>query len=108
MASGKNETGEYAIFSNALKQVLSVSHSEMKTKLAAEKQARQKQRVSSRASRDKGWNAVPPTLPVTSAKVNRFPATCDKARSKTLRIRQFLAIFALVIVTERLLIHIAI
>jgi len=51
--SAKNETGEYANFENALKRVLTVPHSEMKAKLDAEKQAR-KQRVSVRASRDKG------------------------------------------------------
>jgi len=54
--SVKNEQGEYAIFSTALKQVLSVSHSEMKAKLEAEKRARQqrKKQASVRVSRDKG------------------------------------------------------
>jgi hypothetical protein len=47
--SAKNETGEYDRFENALKKVLSVPHSEIKSKIDAEKQARkqQKQRPSS-------------------------------------------------------------
>jgi hypothetical protein len=52
--SAKNETGEYATFSNALKRVLSVPHSEMKAKLDAEKLTRaRKQKAVSRASRAK-------------------------------------------------------
>jgi hypothetical protein len=35
--SAKNETGEYAAFETALKKVLSVPYSEMKSKLHAEK-----------------------------------------------------------------------
>lgn len=40
--SAKNETGEYANFSRALKQVLSVPRSEMQAKLDAEKRARKR------------------------------------------------------------------
>jgi hypothetical protein len=47
--SAKNGQGEYATFTDALKKVLSVPHSEMKSKLDAEK----KLKPSSRASRDK-------------------------------------------------------
>jgi len=45
--SAKNATGEYATFESALKKVLSVPHSELKSKLDAEK----RKRVKSSASR---------------------------------------------------------
>jgi hypothetical protein len=48
-SSAKNEQGEYATFTDALKKVLSVPHSEMKATLDAEK----KLKPSSRASREK-------------------------------------------------------
>jgi hypothetical protein len=35
--SAKNETGEYAAFEGALKKILSVSHSELKSKLHTKK-----------------------------------------------------------------------
>jgi hypothetical protein len=47
--SAKNESGEYAAFEGALKQILSVSHSELKSKLKAEKRKRSK-KAASRAS----------------------------------------------------------
>jgi len=40
--SAKNATGEYAAFENVLKQVLSVPHSVIKSKLDAEKRKRAK------------------------------------------------------------------
>jgi hypothetical protein len=40
--SGKNASGEYATFENALKAVLSVSHSRIKHKIDAEKRRRTK------------------------------------------------------------------
>jgi len=47
--SAKNEQGEYATFENALRKVLSVPHSKIKSKLASEKQ----KRASARASNGK-------------------------------------------------------
>jgi hypothetical protein len=44
--SAKNESGEYAVFEGALKQILSVSHLELKSKLKAEKQKRSKKAAS--------------------------------------------------------------
>lgn len=46
--SAKNEQDEYATFANALKKVLSVTHSEIKTKL--EKRKRTRKPSASRAS----------------------------------------------------------
>jgi hypothetical protein len=46
--SGKNVTGEYAAFENALKTVLSVPHSKIKSKLDAEKRKRVKRSSASR------------------------------------------------------------
>ena len=46
--SGKTES-EYATFVGALKQVLSVSHSDIKTKIAAEKRKRTRKASASRA-----------------------------------------------------------
>jgi len=52
--SAKNETGEYANFERALKKVLSVSHEEIKARLAAAKEQRQRGKLASgRASRAK-------------------------------------------------------
>jgi hypothetical protein len=48
--SSKNETGEYATFENALKTILSVQHSEIKSKLDAEKRKRIKKASASRAA----------------------------------------------------------
>jgi hypothetical protein len=47
--SAKNESGEYATFTAALKKVLSVPHSAIQATLSAEK----KRKTSSRASRAK-------------------------------------------------------
>jgi hypothetical protein len=51
--SAKSEPGEYANFERALKKVLSVSHEEIKSRLAAAKEQRQEKRASARASREK-------------------------------------------------------
>jgi hypothetical protein len=48
--SAKNESGEYAIFENALKTVLSVPHSKLKSKLNAEKRKRVKKSSASHAA----------------------------------------------------------
>jgi len=48
--SAKNATGEYAVFEGALKQILSVPHSEIKSKLDAEKRKKAKRSSASRAS----------------------------------------------------------
>jgi hypothetical protein len=50
--SAKNETGEYAVFENALKQVLSVPYSEMKSKISAEKRKKLKKSSASRVVND--------------------------------------------------------
>jgi hypothetical protein len=52
-SSAKNKQGEYAVFSNALKKVLSVSHDEMKARLKSEgkrNRATKRPSASSRAS----------------------------------------------------------
>jgi hypothetical protein len=46
--SGKNETSEYATFENALKSVLSVSPSKLKSKIRTEKRKRIKKSSASR------------------------------------------------------------
>jgi hypothetical protein len=46
--SAKNATGEYAAFEDALKKVLSVPHSVIKSKLSAEKRKRIKRSSASR------------------------------------------------------------
>lgn len=52
--SAKNDTGEYEIFQNALRKVLSVTHSEMQEMIKSIKRKRSLKRVSaSRASREK-------------------------------------------------------
>jgi hypothetical protein len=52
--SKKGDSSQYSRFSNALRKVLQVSHSDMKEMLAAEKKAKaSKPRPSSRVSRDK-------------------------------------------------------
>ncbi len=52
----KNGAGEYRAFSDALRRVLRVSHSDMKRRLDEEKKAKANRRrtSSSRASGDKG------------------------------------------------------
>jgi hypothetical protein len=52
--SAKNESGEYATFENALKTVLSVPHSKLKSKLNAEKRKRVKKSSASHAGADEG------------------------------------------------------
>jgi hypothetical protein len=56
--SAKNESGEYAKFSNFMKRLVAVPHSEIKTKLDAEKQAkkRKKSRISSASRAASGAN----------------------------------------------------
>jgi hypothetical protein len=55
-APAKNLTGDFDKFTNFMRRLVAVPHSEIKAKLDAEKQARKQQpkRVSSRASRAKG------------------------------------------------------
>ena len=73
MPSAKNEQSEYATFTDALKKVLTAPRPELTTKLNAEKRAR-KLRSKKPPSRAKGQLlGYCPTLPVTSANVNRFP-----------------------------------
>jgi hypothetical protein len=48
--SGKNASGEYANFENALKSVLSVSHSQIKCKVDAAKRKRTKKPSASHAA----------------------------------------------------------
>ena len=48
--SAKNESGEYAAFEGALKKILSVPHSEIKSKLDAEKRKRIKRASASRVA----------------------------------------------------------
>lgn len=50
--SAKNATGEYAAFETALKKVLSVPHSEIKSKLEIEKRKRVKRSSASRVLGD--------------------------------------------------------
>jgi hypothetical protein len=50
--SGKNATGEYALFEDALKKVLSFSHSELKAKIDARKRKRTKRSSASREAND--------------------------------------------------------
>jgi hypothetical protein len=46
--SGKNDSGEYATFEGALKKILSVPHSQIKSKLDAKK----RKRIKTSASRE--------------------------------------------------------
>ena len=48
--SAKNEASEYATFEHALKSVLSVSHSQLKSKIDAAKRKRTKKPSASRVS----------------------------------------------------------
>jgi len=48
--SAKNAAGEYATFESALKQILSVPHSAIRTKLNAEKRKRIRKASASRVS----------------------------------------------------------
>jgi len=54
--SAKNEQGDFDKFTNFMRRLVAVPHSEIKAKLDAEKQAkqRQKKRASFHASDDKG------------------------------------------------------
>jgi hypothetical protein len=51
--SAKNDSGEYETFETALKKILSVPRSQMKSKLDAEKRKRIKKSSASRASDSK-------------------------------------------------------
>ncbi|MGH9510860.1 MAG: hypothetical protein ACRD2U_01860 [Terriglobales bacterium] len=48
--SAKNETGDFGKFKNFMQRLVAVPHSEIKAKLDAEKQAKQRQRKQSSAS----------------------------------------------------------
>jgi hypothetical protein len=50
--SAKNATGEYAVFENALKRVLSVPYSKLKSKITGEKRKKSKRSSASRAVSD--------------------------------------------------------
>ena len=54
--SAKNETGDFGKFTNFMRKLVAVPHSEIKAKLDAEKRAKQRRgkRTSVRASGDKG------------------------------------------------------
>jgi hypothetical protein len=53
--STKNETGDFDKFTNFMRRLVAVPHSELKTRLEAEKEAKRTSSPSSaRASRDKG------------------------------------------------------
>jgi hypothetical protein len=47
-----DKTDEYSKFEDSLKQILSVSHSEMKSRIESGKQKKSKRRHASRVSRD--------------------------------------------------------
>ena len=50
--SGKGKAGEYAAFEDALKRVLSVPYSELKSKISEEKRKRAKRSSASHAATD--------------------------------------------------------
>jgi hypothetical protein len=50
----KNPTGDFNQFTNFMRQLVAVPHSEIKAKLDAEKRAKKRKKASSRASRDNG------------------------------------------------------
>jgi hypothetical protein len=52
-SSAKNETGEFERFESFMQRLVAVPHSEIKTRLNAEKKAKNPKRAS-RASSDKG------------------------------------------------------
>ncbi|PYX17896.1 MAG: hypothetical protein DMG84_01805 [Acidobacteria bacterium] len=49
--SAKNETGDFGKFTNFMRRLVAVPHSEIKAKLDAEKQAKQRRKNVSSASR---------------------------------------------------------
>jgi hypothetical protein len=49
--SAKNETGDFAKFTNFMRRLVAVPHSEIKAQLDAEKQARKQRRKRSSVSR---------------------------------------------------------
>ena len=51
--SAKNDNGEFANFTNFMRRLVAVPHSEIKAALDAEKEAKRKKRAS-RAASDKG------------------------------------------------------
>jgi hypothetical protein len=52
-APAKNPTGDFGQFTNFMRQLVAVPHSEIKAKLDAEKREKARRKVSSRASRAK-------------------------------------------------------
>lgn len=50
--SSKNVEGDFGKFTNFMRQLVSVPHSEIKAKLDAEKRAKKRKKASSRASRE--------------------------------------------------------
>jgi len=50
--SAKNETGDFAKFTDVMRKLVAVPHSEIKARLDAEKRAKTRKKVSSRASRE--------------------------------------------------------
>jgi hypothetical protein len=48
--SAKNEPGDFGVFKNFMRRLVAVPHSEIKAKLDAEKQAKQRRRKRSSAS----------------------------------------------------------
>ncbi len=49
----ENSKGEYAVFEDSLKKILSVSHAEIKSRIARDKRSKSKKRSASRASNAK-------------------------------------------------------
>jgi hypothetical protein len=52
-APAKNPTGDFGQFTNFVRRLVAVPHSEIKAKLDAEKRAKKRRKASSRASRAK-------------------------------------------------------
>jgi hypothetical protein len=52
--SAKNVTGDFGKFTDFMRKLVAVPHSEIKAKLDAEKQAKRQRKKRSSASRDKG------------------------------------------------------
>ena len=80
--SVKNDTGDFERFTQFTRQILSLPHAEIKAKLDAEKEAKRTIESASRVPdvpSKRSQIADSPTLPVGSAWMRRFPATCDIA-----------------------------
>lgn len=50
----KNPTGDFGQFTNFMRRLVAVPHSEIKSRLDAEKQAKKRKKASSRVSRENG------------------------------------------------------